>query len=72
MLGSVYEPISNKDGCSEFAWADFKQKPEKNEKTWFVIVKRGGCSFPTKTLRAQTFGASVLIVQDYLTTEKED
>jgi hypothetical protein len=71
-FGTVYEPIVNKDGCVKFEWTDFNRTLGKNEKTWFVIVKRGGCSFPAKIQNAQQFGASVLIVQDYSATEKQD
>lgn len=52
LFGSVYEAILNTDGCSDFVWEDFKQTPAKVEKTWFVMVKRGGCSFPTKIKNA--------------------
>ena len=67
-------PLNN--GCAEFKVTDFVpegggEKLEILHERGAVMVRRGGCSFVTKTLNAQKIGARLAIIMDNV-EENED
>ena len=68
VMGRLYYPVDNQDGCRPFTGTDFNHHWEDQEEdgtiSAIVIVDRGNCHFVTKVENLQQVGARLAIIAD--------
>ena len=70
--GLLVEPSQNGHACKPFNKAsDFSEEFMVSESPFFLLVKRGKCSFAQKISNAQQIGAQVLIISDFKDQSRE-
>lgn len=61
-------PHENEKGCEK--WTSNQFGAQSEEKPFFILVERGGCSFTRKISFAQSFGAQMVLVADFETSSE--
>ncbi|XP_051127143.1 vacuolar-sorting receptor 1-like [Andrographis paniculata] len=64
MIGSVFYPKADKEGCSPFKDADIPWKNKPGGIPVFLLADRGDCYFTVKAWNAQKAGAAAILVAD--------
>ncbi len=67
ILGRVYFPSNNKDGCREYVKEDFPDEfyvDEDSDLNPIILADRGNCSFVTKVRNIERHGVKLAIIAD--------
>ncbi|XP_042045797.1 vacuolar-sorting receptor 1-like [Salvia splendens] len=64
MIGSVFYPKSNQNGCSSFEDVEASLKKKPGGIPIFLLADRGECYFTVKAWNAQNGGAAAILVAD--------